>query len=128
MYEDIMTPGTAVTAPSGHQPPPTTWLQQHQLHQLERTQESIKWSGVFLAQGEQRGTSRGNTSVGHLREGRQGVNWCLTTGIVIISTTPVNLPQFVKLKCFSKSRNKEASKDPLPDWMLVTRDTCRKRG
>ena len=51
MYEDIMTPGTAVTAPSGHQPPPTTWLRQH--HQLERTQESIKWSGVFLAQGEQ---------------------------------------------------------------------------
>ena len=48
MYEDIMTPGTAVTAPSGHQPPPTTYT-----NQLERTQESIKWSGVFLAQGEQ---------------------------------------------------------------------------
>ena len=47
MYEDIMTPGTAVTAPSGHQPPPTTWLQIHQ-HWLERTQESIKWSGLFL--------------------------------------------------------------------------------
>ena len=103
MYEDIMTPGTAVTAPSGHQPPPTTWLQLHQ-HWLERTQESIKWSGVFLAQGEQGrsrgGTSRGNTSVGHLRG--EGVNWCLTTGIVIISTTPVNLPQFVDSRILVK--------------------------
>ena len=38
--------------------------------------------------GWQGGTSRGNTSVSHLRGGRQGVNWCLTTGIVIISATP----------------------------------------
>ena len=62
MYEDIMTPGTAVTAPSGHQPPPTTWLQL--LARADTGKHKVVW-GIFSSGGA--GKGQGAQVVGTLQ-------------------------------------------------------------